>query len=33
MYEGRITGEYPPDAPAEEIGRGMLGGGDVKEAS
>jgi ABC-type uncharacterized transport system ATPase subunit len=25
LYEGRITGEYPPDAPAEEIGRGMLG--------
>ena len=27
LYEGRITGEYPPDAPAEEVGRGMLGGG------
>jgi simple sugar transport system ATP-binding protein len=26
LYEGRITGEYPPDAPAEEVGRGMLGG-------
>jgi general nucleoside transport system ATP-binding protein len=25
LYEGRITGEYPPDAPAEEVGRGMLG--------
>ena len=20
LYEGRITGEYPPDAPAEEVG-------------
>ncbi len=26
MYEGRITGEYAPDAPAEEVGVGMLGG-------
>ncbi len=25
LYEGKITGEYPPDAPAEEVGRGMLG--------
>ena len=25
LYEGRITAEYPPDAPAEEVGRGMLG--------
>jgi len=25
LYEGRITGEYPPDAPPEEVGRGMLG--------
>ncbi len=25
IYEGRITGEYPPDAPPEEIGLGMLG--------
>jgi ABC-type uncharacterized transport system ATPase subunit len=25
LYEGRITGEYPPDAPADEVGRGMLG--------
>jgi len=33
LYEGRITGEYPPDAPAEEVGRGMLGGDTVKEAS
>ncbi|TMK20833.1 MAG: ABC transporter ATP-binding protein [Actinobacteria bacterium] len=30
LYEGRITGEYPPDAPAEEVGRGMLG--DVASA-
>jgi simple sugar transport system ATP-binding protein len=29
LYEGRITGEYPPDAPPEEVGRGMLG--DVRE--
>jgi ABC-type uncharacterized transport system ATPase subunit len=33
LYEGRITGEYEPDAPAEEIGVGMLGGGVVEEAS
>ncbi|MBA3630523.1 MAG: ATP-binding cassette domain-containing protein, partial [Actinobacteria bacterium] len=26
MYEGRISGEYPPDAPPEEIGVGMTGG-------
>jgi simple sugar transport system ATP-binding protein len=25
LYEGRITAEYPPDTPAEEVGRGMLG--------
>ena len=25
IYEGRITGEYPPDAPPEEVGIGMLG--------
>ena len=25
IYEGRITGEYSPDAPAEEIGLGMTG--------
>ncbi len=25
LYEGRITGEYPPDTPPEELGRGMLG--------
>jgi simple sugar transport system ATP-binding protein len=31
LYEGRITGEYPPDAPADEVGRGMLG--DVREAA
>jgi simple sugar transport system ATP-binding protein len=30
LYEGRITGEYPPDAPAEEVGRGMLGGVEAK---
>ena len=26
LYEGRITGEFPPDAPPEAIGVGMLGG-------
>jgi general nucleoside transport system ATP-binding protein len=26
LYEGQITGEYPPDAPAEEVGIGMTGG-------
>ncbi|HEX5901717.1 MAG TPA: ABC transporter ATP-binding protein [Actinomycetota bacterium] len=26
LYEGRITGEFPPDAPPERIGVGMLGG-------
>jgi simple sugar transport system ATP-binding protein len=25
LYEGRITAEYPPDTPAEEVGRGRLG--------
>ena len=33
LYEGRITGEYPPDAPADEVGRGMLGGDAATEAS
>jgi general nucleoside transport system ATP-binding protein len=33
LYEGRITGEYPPDAPPEELGIGMLGGADEREAS
>jgi simple sugar transport system ATP-binding protein len=33
IYEGRITGEYPPDAPPEEIGLGMLGRADAEEAS
>nr|MBA3431704.1 ABC transporter ATP-binding protein [Actinomycetota bacterium] len=26
IYEGKITGEYPPDAPPEELGIGMTGG-------
>jgi simple sugar transport system ATP-binding protein len=26
LYEGRITGEFAPDAPPEQIGVGMLGG-------
>ncbi len=25
LYEGRITGEFPPEAPADEVGRAMLG--------
>ena len=25
LYEGRITGEYPPDAPPEEVGQGHAG--------
>jgi general nucleoside transport system ATP-binding protein len=25
LYEGRITGEFPPDAPPEQVGLGMLG--------
>jgi general nucleoside transport system ATP-binding protein len=33
IYEGRITGEYPPDAPPEELGVGMLGATDAAEAS
>jgi simple sugar transport system ATP-binding protein len=35
LYEGRITGEYAPDAEPEEIGVGMLGGGTAitQEAS
>jgi simple sugar transport system ATP-binding protein len=33
IYEGRITGEYSPDAAPEEIGLGMLGRTDAKEAS
>ena len=32
LYEGRITGEYPPDTPPEELGVGMLGGaGEITE--
>ncbi|MGH2679823.1 MAG: ABC transporter ATP-binding protein, partial [Actinomycetota bacterium] len=33
LYEGRITGEYPPDAPPERVGAGMLGGVAAGEAS
>ena len=25
IYEGRVTGEFGPDSPVEEVGRGMLG--------
>ena len=32
IYEGRITGEYPPTAPPEQLGVGMTGGGRVAEA-
>ena len=32
IYEGRITGEFSPDTPAEELGRAMLGGA-VERAS
>jgi len=32
IYEGRITGEYPPSAPPEELGMGMTGG-RVEEAA
>jgi general nucleoside transport system ATP-binding protein len=32
LFEGRITGEFPPDAPPEEVGRGMLGDVAVAEA-
>jgi general nucleoside transport system ATP-binding protein len=32
IYEGRITGEYPPDAPPEQVGIGMTGGRVTAEA-
>ncbi len=32
IYEGRITGEYPPDAPPEQVGMGMTGGRVAAEA-
>jgi len=32
LYEGRITGEYQPDAAAEDVGRGMLGRGSTETA-
>jgi hypothetical protein len=32
LYEGRVTGEYPPDAPAEDVGRGMLGHASTETA-
>lgn len=32
MYEGRITGEYPPDAAPEDVGIGMTGSRAVAEA-
>ena len=28
IYEGRLTGEFAPDADPEEIGIGMTGGAD-----
>ena len=33
LYEGRITGEYPPDAAPEDVGVGMLGGATQEVAS
>jgi len=35
LYEGRVTGEYAPDAAPEDIGVGMLGGATTitREAS
>ena len=33
MFDGRITGEYPPDASPKEIGIGMTGGRVAAEAS
>ena len=33
IYEGRITGEYSPEAPPEELGIGMLGATETAEAS
>jgi ABC-type uncharacterized transport system ATPase subunit len=33
IYEGRITGEYSPDAPIEEVGLGMTGARVTAEAS
>ena len=33
LFEGRITAEYPPDAPVHDVGRGMLGATTVPEAS
>ncbi len=33
IYEGRITGEYTPDTPPEELGAGMLGAAKTAEAS
>ena len=33
LYEGRISGEYGPDAPPEEIGIGMTGGRRANEAT
>jgi ABC-type multidrug transport system ATPase subunit len=32
MYEGKITGERPPDVPAEELGRLMAGGTDEADS-
>jgi general nucleoside transport system ATP-binding protein len=32
MYEGRIVGEFGPDATEEELGVSMLGGGREQEA-
>jgi general nucleoside transport system ATP-binding protein len=33
MYEGRIVGEYPPDASEEQIGLAMIGAGRREPAA
>ena len=33
IYEGRIVGEFPPDATEEELGIAMTGGGRETEAA
>jgi general nucleoside transport system ATP-binding protein len=33
IYEGRIVGEFPPDASEEELGIAMTGGGRSREAA
>jgi len=33
LYEGRITGEFSPSAPPEEVGIGMTGGTDTRKTA